>query len=57
MPDAGLMFIPSKGTEQDLLDQVSRMAYSKRNHDPYAFNDGRGMMPMSGIGSGWGAAG
>lgn len=56
-PDAGLVFIPSKGTEQDLLDQVSKMAHSRRNHDPYAFNDGHGMMPMSGIGGGWGAAG
>ncbi|KAH6642056.1 hypothetical protein C7974DRAFT_286614, partial [Boeremia exigua] len=30
-PDAGLVFIPSKGTEQDLLDQVSRMAHSRKN--------------------------
>ncbi|KAF1922852.1 uncharacterized protein M421DRAFT_426474 [Didymella exigua CBS 183.55] len=56
-PDAGLVFIPSKGTEQDLLDQVSKMAHSRKNHDPYAFNDGHGMMPTSGIGGGWGATG
>ncbi|KAF3032706.1 hypothetical protein E8E12_001412 [Didymella heteroderae] len=56
-PDAGLVFIPTKGTKQDLLDQVSKMAHSRKNHDPYAFNDGHGMMPMSGIGGGWGSAG
>ncbi|KAF2627305.1 hypothetical protein BU25DRAFT_491375 [Macroventuria anomochaeta] len=54
-PDAGLVFIPGKGTEQDLLDQVSRMAHSRKNHDPRDFNfqDGYGMAPMGG---GWGVA-
>lgn len=52
-PDAGLVFIPSRGTEQDLLDQVSKMAHSTKNHDPRAFNDGYGMMGanMGGLGA------
>ncbi len=40
-PDAGLVFIPKKGTEQDLLDQVGRFAHA-RQHDPHAFIDGGG---------------
>lgn len=52
-PHAGLVFIPSRGTEQDLLDQVSKMAHSTKNHDPRAFNDGYGMMGanMGGLGA------
>ena len=52
-PDAGLVFIPRKGTEQDLLDQVSKFARARRNHDPkdFAFAGAPGLVP---IGGGWG---
>ncbi|XPS69861.1 hypothetical protein M3J09_002113 [Ascochyta lentis] len=46
-PDAGLVFIPGKGTEQDLLDQVSKFAHA-RQHDPHAFADSHGMMSIGG---------
>lgn len=50
-PDAGLVFIPTKGTEQDLLDQVSKFART-RKQDPRAHIDGYGMMPFGGFGIG-----
>lgn len=54
-PDAGLVFIPGKSTEKELLEQVGRMAHSKRNHDAkdFMFQDGAGMAP---IGGGWAVA-
>lgn len=53
-PDAGLVFIPGKSTEQELLDQVGRVAGERKNHDPkdFQFQDGAGMVPMGG---GWSA--
>ena len=53
-PDAGLVFIPGKSTEQELLDQVGRVASERKNHDPkdFQFQDGAGMVPMGG---GWSA--
>lgn len=53
-PDAGLVFIPGKSTEQELLDQVGRVAGERKNHDPkdFQFQDGAGMAPMGG---GWSA--
>jgi hypothetical protein len=52
-PDAGLMFIPSKSTDQDILNQVSQFAHA-RQHDPHAFMDGHGMMPIGGAYGGGG---
>ncbi|KZM27508.1 hypothetical protein ST47_g1379 [Ascochyta rabiei] len=46
-PDAGLVFIPGKGTEQDLLDQVSKFAHAKQ-HDPRDFADGYGTTLIDG---------
>lgn len=48
-PDAGLVFIPGKGTEAELLEQVRRVAHEKKNHDPKDFP-----MPGGTIGGGWG---
>lgn len=52
-PDAGLVFVAGQGTEQELLDQVSKFAHAKKHHDPkdFAFQDGHG---MANIGGGWG---
>ena len=53
-PDTGLVFIPGKGKEQELLDRVSKSAHARRNHESksFMFAGAPGMMH---IGSGWGA--
>lgn len=48
--DAGLVFVPSKSTPEDLLQQVHKVAFGKQ-HYPGEFSSGVGM--MSGLGGGF----
>ncbi|KAF1950011.1 hypothetical protein CC80DRAFT_497036 [Byssothecium circinans] len=45
--DAGLVFVPSKSTPEDILEQVRKVAFGKM-HDPGDFGAGAGMAGGSG---------
>ena len=47
--DAGLVFVPSKSTPQDLLEQVHKVAFGKQ-HYAMDFSSGIGM--IAGVGDG-----
>ncbi|KAF2642028.1 hypothetical protein P280DRAFT_468498 [Massarina eburnea CBS 473.64] len=43
--DAGLVFVPSKSTPEDILEQVHKVAFGKM-HSPMDFSTGGNMLPL-----------